>query len=134
MVTELTDLVKAVGPFDPQANTLTLEALLRTLETENVRWLIGMQRELTEKGNVYGDRLKPEVYKSLLEETLLAEYRKSLIYLSLREGPLSVREIDSRTHIGIQNVSSLLVDLEGRGKVELHGYEGRTPKFAGIYV
>ena len=134
MVTEITELVQAKGPFDAGANKMALEAVLRTLETETVRWLIGMQRELTEKENVYGEKVKADDYMKLLDETIQNEYQKSLIYLSLQEGPLSVREIDSRTNIGIQNVSNLLTDLEGRGQVELHGYEGRTPKFAGIFL
>jgi DNA-binding transcriptional ArsR family regulator len=133
-VSEFTDLIKTAGPFDTEVNRLRLEAVLRTLETETVRWLMGMQRELTEKGNVYGDKVEPDVYLKLLDENIKSEYQKSLIYLSLREGPLSVGEIDSRTNIGIQNVSNLLTDLEGQGQVELHGYEGRTPKFAGIYL
>ena len=134
LVTEITDQIKAMGPFDAEANKFNLEAMLRTLETETVRWLMGMQRQLTEKGNVYGEKLKADAYLKLLDENIKSEYEKSLIYLSLRDGPLSVREIDSRTNIGIQNVSNLLTDLEGQGQVELHGYEGRTPKFAGIFL
>ena len=134
LVTEITDQIKAMGPFDAEANKFNLEAMLRTLETETVRWLMGMQRQLTEKGNVYGEKLKADAYLKLLDENIKSEYEKSLIYLSLRDGPLSVREIDSRTNIGIQNVSNLLMDLEGQGQVELHGYEGRTPKFAGIFL
>jgi DNA-binding transcriptional ArsR family regulator len=134
MVTEITELVQARGPFDVAANKMALDAVLRTLETETVRWLMGMQRELTEKENVYGEKVKADVYMKLLDETIKNEYQKSLIYLSLQDGPLSVREIDSRTNIGIQTVSNLLSDLEGRGQVELHGYEGRTPKFAGIFL
>lgn len=134
MVTEITELVQARGPFDVAANKMALDAVLRTLETETVRWLMGMQRELTEKENVYGEKVKADGYMKLLDETIKNEYQKSLIYLSLQDGPLSVREIDTRINIGIQNVSNLLTDLEGRGQVELHGYEGRTPKFAGIFL
>lgn len=134
MVTEITELVQARGPFDVAANKMALDAVLRTLETETVRWLMGMQRELTEKENVYGEKVKADGYMKLLDETIKNEYQKSLIYLSLQDGPLSVREIDTRINIGIQNVSTLLTDLEGRGQVELHGYEGRTPKFAGIFL
>lgn len=134
MVTEITEVVQAKGSFDAAANKMVLEAVLRTLETETVRWLMGMQRELTEKKNVYGEKVKADGYMKLLDETIQNEYQKSLIYLSLQDGPLSVREIDSRINIGIQNVSNLLTDLEGRGQVELHGYEGRTPKFAGIFL
>jgi hypothetical protein len=134
MVTELTELVQGNGPFDVEANKMALEAVLRTLETETVRWLMGMQRELTEKENVYGEKVKADGYIKLLDETIKNEYEKSLIYLCLQGGPLSVREIDSRINIGIHKVSNLLTDLEGRGQVELHGYEGRTPKFAGIFL
>lgn len=132
-VRELTDLVKELGPFDADFHKTPLEAVLHTLETETVRWLLGMQRQLTEKHNVYGEKLQLDAYKKLVEETLRDEYQKSLICLSLREGPLSVREIDSRIRIGIQNIASLLVEMENQGQVELHGYEGRTPKFAGTF-
>jgi predicted Rossmann fold nucleotide-binding protein DprA/Smf involved in DNA uptake len=131
-VKEITDIIKLAGPFLPQAHATVLEALLRTLETETVRWLIGMERGLTEKGNVYGVTVDANAYQGLLEEALRTEYQKSLIYLNLREGPLSVREIGARTDIGVQHVSSLLADLEGQGQVEFHSYEGRTPKFAAV--
>lgn len=134
MVNELTELVRSMGPFDRNDHQIALEAILRTLQTETVRWLLGMQRELTESGNVYGDRLNAEAYQNLLDESLISEYRKSLIVLALRERPLSVREIDRRIHIGIQNVSTLLADLEAEGQVELYGYDGRTPQFAGIFA
>jgi DNA-binding transcriptional ArsR family regulator len=132
LVREITDVVTSIGPFDAEAHATPLEAVLRTLETETVRWLIGMERALTERGNVYGEKLSPSTYEQLLVETLQTEYRKNLIYLSLREGPLSVREIDARTRVGIQAVSSLLAELEGQGQVEFHGYEGRTPRFAAV--
>ena len=32
------------------------------------------------------------------------------------------------------SMRNLLTDLEGQGQVELHGYEGRTPKFAGVFL
>ena len=91
MVNEITERVKSAGPFNLDAHKVPLEAVKRTLETETVRWLMGMQRELTETGNVYGQRLEPEVYQELLDETLLSEYQKKMIYLSLRKEPLSVR-------------------------------------------
>ncbi|MFP3869474.1 MAG: hydrogenase iron-sulfur subunit, partial [Syntrophobacteria bacterium] len=130
-VSELTELVSDLGPLDTEHHRTALEAALHTLDSENVRWLLGMQRELTEKQNVYGEKVDSDAYKRLLQETLRNQYQKSLIRLSLREGPLSVREIDSRINIGTQDVASLVLEMENQGQVELHGYEGRTPKFAG---
>lgn len=130
LVRENTQRIQAIGPFDPEAHRMALSAVILTLENENLRWLMGMQRALTEKNNVYGEKLEPSAYQALLEETLWTEYQKSLIVLSLEKGPLSVREIGARTHIEVPAVSTLLVDLEGKGKVGLEGYEGRTPKFS----
>jgi hypothetical protein len=130
LVKEYTQRVQSIGPFDPEAHQTALNGVILTLENENLRWLLGMQRALTEKNNVYGDKLDPSVYQDLLEETLRTEYQKSLIVLSLERGPLSVREIGVRTQIEVPAVSMLLVDLEGKGKVGLAGYEGRTPKFS----
>jgi hypothetical protein len=130
LVKEYTQRVQSIGPFDPEAHKTALNGVILTLENENLRWLLGMQRALTEKNNVYGEKLEPSVYQDLLEETLRTEYQKSLIYLSLERGPLSVREIGVKTQIEVPAVSTLLVDLEGKGKVSLAGYEGRTPKFS----
>jgi hypothetical protein len=130
LVREYTQQIQAIGPFDPEANRMALSAVTLTLENENLRWLMGMQRALTEKNNVYGEKLEPSAYQDLLEQTLGTEYQRSLIYLSLERGPLSVREIGASTQIEVPAVSALLVDLEGKGKVGLAGYEGRTPKFS----
>jgi F420-non-reducing hydrogenase iron-sulfur subunit len=133
LVTQFTELVQSLGPLDPEEKRSELDAVYRTLETETVRWLLGMQRQLTEKVNVYDLKLDPEGYRTLVTETVTAEYRKNLIRGSLREGPLTVREINSRTGIGVQNVASLLVELQERGLVEFAGHEGQSPKFAGIF-
>jgi F420-non-reducing hydrogenase iron-sulfur subunit len=133
LVTQFTELVQSLGPLDAEERRSELDAVHRTLETETVRWLLGMQRQLTEKANVYALKLDTESYRTLVAETVLREYHKNLIHGSLQNGPLTPREIDSRTGIGIQNVASLLVELQERGLVEFAGHEGQSPKFAGIF-
>jgi len=131
-VRELTDLVLTnLGPFDADRHKSTLEAVYSTLECETVRWLLGMQHQLTQQQNVYGEKVQLQDYKTLIRETFCNEFKKSLIRTSLQQGPLSVREIDSRTRLGVQNVATLLVEMENQGQVVLHGYRGRTPTFAG---
>jgi predicted Rossmann fold nucleotide-binding protein DprA/Smf involved in DNA uptake len=133
LVTQFTELVQSLGPLDAKERRSELDAVHRTLETETVRWLLGMQRQLTEKGNVYDLKLDPESYRTLVAETVLREYHQNLIHGSLQKGPLTPREINTRTGIGIQNVASLLVEMQERGLVEFAGHEGQSPKFAGIY-
>jgi predicted Rossmann fold nucleotide-binding protein DprA/Smf involved in DNA uptake len=132
-VTQFTELVQSLGPFDLEGKRAQLDAVHRTLETETVRWLLGMQRQLTEKANVYDLQLDPGAYRTLVTETVTTEYRNNLIRSSLRQGPLTVREISSRTGIGVPNVASLLVEMQEKGLVEFAGHEGQSPKFAGIF-
>lgn len=128
-VTQLTQRVKALGPFDIEQFRVQLGALETVLATPRVRWLTGMERLLTEGKNVYGETVDAEQYRKLLKLAAVDEYHKALILESLKDGPQSVREMASRTGLPVYTVSRRLNDLERSGFAELKGYEGSTPKF-----
>jgi len=131
-VTELTRRTERLGPFNLQGHALQVAALERALKSPRMRWLVGMERHLTERGNVYGDKLTLEHYHDLLRESALDEYQKALLMEALQEGPQSVRELADRTGLPVYTVSLKLNDLERRGQADLKGYEGSTPKFIGL--
>jgi predicted transcriptional regulator len=68
-------------------------------------------------------------FDRLLRSVCETEYENALILEVLRTGPQSVREISAKTGLGVYNVSQRLADVEKWGPVELHGYDGVTPKF-----
>ncbi len=128
-VKELSAVIGEKGPFDARAHQLKLAAVEGALNSPRLRWLLGMDRQLTERENVYHRKIDDKLYRQLVDQATEEEYQKSLILEILRDGPQSVREIAGKSGLQVYTVSQLLSDIEKAGKVELHGYEGTTPKF-----
>jgi F420-non-reducing hydrogenase iron-sulfur subunit len=126
---ELAENTRKLGPFDRERFKLRLDAVENVLTGPRVRWLTGMDRQVTERGNVYNETVDENAYQDLMKQAMEAEYQKALILEALREGPLGVREMAGKTALPVYTVSIRLNDLERRGLAELKGYEGTTPKF-----
>jgi len=131
-VTRLTQTVQALGPFDVERYKLELGAVETVLKEPRVRWLTGMDRHLTERGNVYGEKVGEDQFQRMFKQSVSDEYQKALILEALKKGPQSVREMAGTTGIPVYAVSLRLNDLERRGLAELKGYEGTTPKFVSL--
>ena len=129
-ITELTADLAQLGPFDASKFSIELSAVERVLNSSRVRWLSGMDRQITERENVYHEKLDEAAYEQLLQSICKTEYQKALILESLGSGPQSVREISAKSGLAVQTVSERLTDVEKAGAVELHGYEGSTPRFS----
>lgn len=128
-VSELTETTKALGPFDASRYSLQLAAVESVIRAPRMRWLTGVDLHVTEHTNVYGDKIDKKEYQQMAQRATEDEYEKALILESLREGPLSVREMSARTGVPVYSVSLRLNDLERRGQAELKGFEGTTAKF-----
>jgi len=128
-VTALTRLTLDLGPFDRERYKLQLAAVEGALRSARMRWLAGMDRHLTERGNVYNEKIDLKTFQDMEKEVAIDEYQKALILEALKEGPLSVREMAAKTELPVYTVSLKLNDLERRGMADLKGYEGSTPKF-----
>jgi F420-non-reducing hydrogenase iron-sulfur subunit len=128
-VTELTQMVREQGPFKPEEHSLQLRALETVLTGARLRWLTGVERHVTTKVNVYGEKIDQAEYEQVIGRAIADEYEKALILASLEEGPLSVREMAGRTGLPVYTVSLRLNDLERRGAAEFRGFEGTTAKF-----
>lgn len=128
-VTELTELLRQMGPLDRDKMALQLAAVSRAFNSVDLRWLLGMQRQLTERENVYHDKLDPATYEELLKSSAKEEYYRSLIYEALKAGPRTVRQIAAETGLPIYTVSLRLNDLEKISLVSILGHEGISPKF-----
>ena len=103
-----------------------------TLENESVRWLVGKEAAITSKGDVYGRAWDVDSYESVIDNELEREYQKNLIYLSIKNGNRSARDVGENTGLELLRVSYLLADLERSNMVEFTGMEDRKPVFAVI--
>jgi hypothetical protein len=126
---ELTGIVEKLGPLEVEELHLPLAAAHRTLNSLSLRWLLGMESQLTEKENVFHEKLDAAVYHDLLRREALEEYQKALIFESLKEEAKTVREISAETGLPIYTVSLRLNDLERTGLAAFQGQEGTSPKF-----
>jgi F420-non-reducing hydrogenase iron-sulfur subunit len=128
-VTELTERVRELGPLDRDEMALPLAAVSRAINSVDLRWLIGMQRQLTERENVYHEKLDPAAYEELLKSSAQEEYYRGLIYEALKTEPRTVRQIAALTGLPIYTISLRLNDLEKISLVSILGHEGHSPKF-----
>jgi hypothetical protein len=128
-VTELSDVIGKLGHFQPADFQLELAAAENVLNSTRVRWLMGMDRQITELENVYHEKLEPGAYQELVRQAVVDEYEKSLILETLGDEPQSVREMASKTGLPVYTVSLKLNDLERAGEAQFHKFEGTTAKF-----
>jgi len=56
-----------------------------------------MDREITERANVYHEKVDEKVYQALLKQATEEEYQKASLLEVLRDGPHSVREMAGKT-------------------------------------
>ena len=128
-VTELTNLLRELGPLDHDQMAIRLAAVGRAVMNADLRWLMGLQRQLTERENVYHERLDPAAYDQLVKSSAQEEYHRALIYEALQAGPQTVRQMAAVTGLPIFTISLRLNDLEKISLVSILGHEGHSPKF-----
>lgn len=128
-VSELSEVAGRLGPMNREKFKLQLSAVAEALGSPRLRWLLGMERQLTERENVYHEKLDKGNYGEMLKTAAIEEYQKALILESLRDGPQSVREVSDKSGLPVYKISLLLGDIERAGRAEFLRYEGSTPKF-----
>jgi len=132
VVNTTTESIKKQGKLDADKFELELEALEMTVSGESIRWLVGKEVKITTEGDVYGRSWDLEKYESVLHKELEREYQKNMIYLAVREGKTSVRDISARIGVDLLQVSYLLADLERTNRVEFTGMQESKPRFAAL--
>ncbi len=129
-VTDFTTSIAAAGAMDRGRCALALAALSRALTTPRLRWLVGIDRQVTERGNVYHEKTDSALFQRVMQEAMETEYHKALIQEVISRTPASVPELSEKTGLPVHTVSLRLNDLERNSQAELCGHEGRIPRFA----
>jgi len=130
IVDSFIEKVRREGPISKDERfRQRLEAAKRTVDKERVRWLIGNERNLTDKQNVFGKKISPVEFDALANETLREEFTKSWLLLNLDGKPTSAKELAATTGLPVGEVFNGLVDLMEEGEVSIHGFEAGMPKY-----
>ena len=128
-VSEYTERTRQMGPFDAERFGLPLAAVEAALASPRLRWLMGMEVQVTKKGNVYGQKLDETEYHPLVDAAAEEEYQKALVLEALKEGPRTVRDIALVSGLPVYTVSLRLGELERARVARFCEYQGRTPTF-----
>jgi hypothetical protein len=131
-VDEITEKIRQIGPFDPAKFELPLAAAASALYSPKLRWLIGMEAPLTEKENVYKEKIDADQYQHLLKKATQDEYEGALILEVLKSGAQSVRQIALKTGLPVYTVSMRLGELERCHQAKFHGYDGNVALFSSL--
>jgi len=133
LVSDFTERIKALGPFslaqDREKWQERLAAARRVVESEQIRWLVGREREMVDKRDVYGQAVSQEAFDALLESSVVAEYLRSRLLLLAADRPLSVKEMAGEMGMAPRLVLPHVVALEQAGLVAMVGIEGNSPRY-----
>ena len=132
VASHVVESIKTLGPLDREALEMAFTACQMVLDSDTLRWLVGKEVKITSSGDVYGRTWSVKEYESLLDGLLEREFQKNLIYLAVKGGCPSVRDISKRVGLDLKRISYLLADLEKTNRVEFQGMEDSKPVFAAL--
>lgn len=124
--------VSTGGP-DPALHERILAAKA-TVEGFRDRALAGRELEVTERGNVYGERVPRYKFDEVQAEALRAEFHRNWMYLLLKREASSVQELSSKTGLREDQVLRHIVAMRSRNLVDMDRIEGITPYYRALEV
>lgn len=137
-ITEFTEKIKGLGPLGVPEGVSgeelksRLSQLKYILESQNIRWLLGREKEMLTEGNVFGEKVAEEDFENLMDEVIIRERKRCRILDLLAEQPLSVEEIAQKAELPPHEVLRDVVTLNRQGLVVLDKVEGDVPFYKGV--
>ena len=140
IVTEFTNQIKKLGPSPVSGKNPNLKVLENLQAAKNaasdfrLRVLVGRERELTEKNNVYEEKIPQEEFDAVLDSAVEAEFIRHKIHLLTRGRPLPVKALAEATELKPAEVLKHIVAMRRRNMITMDHVEGTTPFFKALEV
>ena len=140
IVTEFTNQIKKLGPSPVSGKSPNLKVLENLQAAKNaasdfrLRVLVGRERELTEKSNVYEEKIPQEEFDAVLDSAVEAEFIRHKIHLLTRDRPLPVKALAEATELKPAEVLKHIVAMRRRNMITMDHVEGTTPFFKALEV
>ena len=140
LVTEFTEQIKKLGPSPLSGKKPTQKILENIQAAKNaasdfkLRVLVGRERELTEKNNVYEEKIPQEEFDSLLDEAIEAEFIRHKIHLLTRDRSLPIKALAEATERKPADVLKQIVAMRRRNMISMDHVEGTTPFYKALEV
>jgi len=140
VITQFTERIRMAGP-SPLSKTDqcektrdNLEAAIDAVEGFRLRVLVGRERELTEKKNVYDEKIAPDEFGALFDAAIEAEFFRHQIHVLTRNNALSVKTLAAATELQPTEVLKHVVSLRRRNMITVDHIEGNTPFYKALEV
>ncbi len=140
LVTEFTEQIQKLGPSpvsgaNPDVQVLlNLEAAKAVASGFRLRVLVGKEREVTEKGSVYGSKISQEDFDALLDDAVEAEFLRSKIHLLTKNNALPIKALAASTGLQPAGVLKQIVSMRKRNMITVDHIEGVTPFYKALEV
>jgi len=140
IVTEFTNQIKKLGPSPVSGKSPNLKVLENLQAAKNaasdfrLRVLVGRERELTEKNNVYEEKIPQEEFDAVLDSAVEAEFIRHKIHLLTRSRPFPVKALAEATELKPAEVLKHIVAMRRRNMITMDHVEGTTPFFKALEV
>ena len=137
LVTEFTEQIKKLGPSPVRKNPdiiLNLQAAKNAAASFRLRVVVGRERELTEKSNVYEEKIPQDKFDSLLNEIVEAEYVRHKIHLLTRDKPLSVKDLAEVIGMRPADVLREIVNMRRKNMITVDYIEDQTPFYKALEI
>ncbi|UCC33253.1 MAG: hydrogenase iron-sulfur subunit [Candidatus Bathyarchaeota archaeon] len=133
LIGDFTEKIVELGPLTddlpPEELRTRLLAARDALSQQRMRWLVNREKELLEKGDVFGEQVDEAEFHEVKFEALAREYEKNRILHSISDQVLSVQEIAKTTAIPPREVLKNLIAMEQKGLVTVSRIDGVNPKY-----
>lgn len=117
----------------PDTNILlNIKAAKAATEDFRLRNLVGREIELTEKENMYGEKVLQEEFDEAMDAAIEAEYLRNKICLLVKNVPLSVRELSEHLDLDPREVLRHIVVMRQEGLIGVSGVKGTTPLYIAL--
>jgi coenzyme F420-reducing hydrogenase delta subunit len=140
VITQFTERIRKAGPsplsgMNPDKKIQdNLEAAKAAAECFRLRVLVGRERELTEKKNVYGEKISEEEFEDLFDEAIEAEFFRYKIHVLTRNEALPVGTLAASTGLKPADVLKHVVSMRKRNLITVDHIEGTTPFYKALEV
>jgi coenzyme F420-reducing hydrogenase delta subunit len=138
LVADFTEGVRALGPLGKSEGrpkkelARSLATARNVLESQRLRWLVGREMELTEDGNVYGEKVDAEEFDELVVRTMDDLLARERILNELQGVERSVRELSDSLSIGREEIFEQITYLLNSGNVVMTGHKGTSPLYSAV--
>jgi len=109
-----------------------VRAAERAAGTPRLRTLVGREKELTEEGNVYGEKVEQVEFDKLMDESIKEEFLRSRIYLLAKDKSISVEELSKHLGVDSETVLRHVVVMRRSGLVKMDRIEGDSPLYIAL--